>query len=148
MTDASVDGIIATGRRYIPNDSWLGRWFDRAMQVVDDADGNLWKAWDPLHKELWATYRAANPEAVSEAYALFRLTQGDFQEGVIAAANFGRDADTLAALVGAWSGALHGAKAIPPKWIEQVRRPSGRCIAWTANLDIADVAKQLTDLIH
>jgi len=124
MTDASVDGIIATGRRYIPNDSWLGRWFDRAMQVVDDADGNLWKAWDPLHKELWATYRAANPEAVSEAYALFRLTQGDFQEGVIAAANFGRDADTLAALVGAWSGARTRSLARPAK---NARRQCDEC---------------------
>jgi len=143
MTGSSVEEIVATGRQFIPNDSWLGRWFDRAMGIVDAAGGDLWKAWDPLHRELWTSYRASNAEALSQAYALFRLTRGDFVEGVIAAANFGRDADTLAALVGAWSGTLHGASAIPPAWVEKTRRPSGRCLRFTAGLDIGEVALAL-----
>ncbi len=147
MTGNPVEEIVATGRRYIPDDSWLGRWFDRAMAIVDNNGGDLWKAWDPLHRELWTPYRAANAEALSEAYALFRLTRGDFVEGVIAAANFGRDADTLAALVGAWSGALHGTSGIPPAWVQRARRPSGRCLRFAAELDIADVAQALAALM-
>jgi len=147
MAGATVDEIVAAGRRCIPDESWLGRWFDRAMAIVDQSDGDLWRAWDPLHKELWASYRAANAEALSEAYALFRLTDGRFVDGIIASGNFGRDADTLCALVGAWAGALHGTRAIPPDWIEKTRRPAGRCMPFTASLDIVEVAHQLADLV-
>ncbi len=63
-------------------------------------------------------------------------------------ANFGRDADTLAAIVGALSGAMQGAGAIPPQWIEIARRPSGRCLRFTASLDIADVARDLAKLVR
>jgi ADP-ribosylglycohydrolase len=43
-------------------------------------------------------------------------------KGVIAAANLGRDADTLAALIGTLAGARHGASANPAGWIEKTRR--------------------------
>jgi ADP-ribosylglycohydrolase len=148
MTGASVDEILATARGCIPGDSWLGRWFDRAMAIVDASGGNLNRAWMPLHDGLWTQYRASSAEALSEAFALFRLTQGDFEEGVISAANFGRDSDTLAALVGALAGAMHGAGAIPPDWIERTRRPAGRCLSFTASLDIEAVARDLVQLIQ
>jgi ADP-ribosylglycohydrolase len=147
MAGASVDEIVGTARSFIPDDSWLGRWFDRAMCIVDHSGGDLKAAWIPLHDELWTQYRASNAEAISEAFALFRLSGDNFAEGVINAANFGRDADTLAALVGALSGAMHGAQAIPAEWIEIARRPAGRCLRFTAGLDIADVARDLAKLV-
>jgi ADP-ribosylglycohydrolase len=148
MAGASVAEVVATGRQYIPSDSWLGRWFDRAMSIVEASCGDLDKAWHPLHDGLWTQYRASVAEALAEVYAIFRLTDGNFVEGVIAAANFGRDADTLAALVGALSGAMHGAGPIPPAWIEKTRRPAGRCLRFSSDLDIAAVAQQLVHLIH
>jgi ADP-ribosylglycohydrolase len=148
MTGASVNEIIETARSFIPEDAWLGRWFDRAMCIVDRCEGDLHKAWIPLHDELWTQYRASSAEALSEAFAIFRLTKGAFVEGVITAANFGRDADTLAAVVGALSGALHGAQAIPPGWIEKVRRPAGRCLSFSTSLDIEDIATKLAQLAY
>ncbi len=100
MVGATVDEVVTTGRRYIPDDSWLGRSFDRAMAIVDKAR-DVWEAWDPLHQQLWTGYRANNAEAISEVYALYRLTRGDFVDGIIYGGNFGRDADTIAALLGA-----------------------------------------------
>jgi len=117
------------------------------MCIVEDNRGDLLKAWLPLHDELWTQYRASSAEALSEAFALFRLSGGDFVEGVINAANFGRDADTLAAIVGALSGAMGGTAVIPPEWIEIVRRPAGRCLRFAASLDIADVAGDLAKLV-
>jgi ADP-ribosylglycohydrolase len=75
------------------------------------------------------------------------LTKGDFIDGIIYAGNFGRDADTLAALVGALAGAKNGAGVIPADWIEKTRRPTGRCLTFAADLDIADVARELAMLI-
>jgi ADP-ribosylglycohydrolase len=67
--------------------------------------------------------------------------------GIIYGGNFGRDADTLAALVGALSGAKHGVKSIPEDWIEKTRRPTGRCLTFTAQLDIADIARELVESV-
>ena len=147
MVDGTVEEIVEAGLRFIPKDSWLGRWMAKAMAIVDEA-GALERAWDALHRDLWTFIRCSNAEALSQTYALFRLTGGDFVDGVIYAGNFGRDADTLAALVGALSGAKHGAKAIPAEWIEKTRCPTGRCLSFTAELDIADVARELASLIE
>ncbi len=147
MTGASPEQITATARRFIPDDSWLGRWFDRAMAIVDQADGDLWKAWSPLHLQLRAEYRASCAEAIPATFALFRLTSGEFVNGVLAAANFGRDSDTLAAIVGALAGAKNGLSAIPEEWIQKVRHPTGRCLKFTSSLDIPEVAKDLAQLV-
>lgn len=146
MVGGSVEEVIRAGMACIPEDSWLGRWVMRGLTICQDA-GDLERAWDRLHDELWTVVRCSNAEALAETYALFKLTGGDFKKGLIAAANFGRDADTLAALVGALAGARHGASAIPEAWIEKTRRPAGTCLPFAADLDIVKVAEDLAALI-
>ena len=63
------------------------------------------------------------------------------------AGNFGRDADTICAVVGALSGTLHGERVIPDAWIEKVRHPAGVCLKFAAAIDIRDLAKKLVELI-
>lgn len=147
MKGVDTNQIVSTARQFIPDNSWLGRWFDIAMDIVNQANGDLWKAWSPLHIQLRAEYRASSAEAISEAFALFKLTGGNFVEGVLAASNFGRDSDTLAAIVGALAGAKNGIEPIPDDWIQKVRKPTGRCLKFTSNLDIQEVAKDLAKLI-
>ena len=97
---------------------------------------------------IWAAQAvAASAEAIPQAYALFRLTNGDFRRGLFWGANFGRDADTIGSVVGALSGAKHGLKAIPPDWIEKVRKPSGVCLEFAAREDISAIADELANLI-
>jgi ADP-ribosyl-[dinitrogen reductase] hydrolase len=45
---------------------------------------------------------------------------GDFKDAVLLAANLGEDADTTGAITGQLAGALHGADALPPAWVDQV----------------------------
>ncbi len=59
-------------------------------------------------------------EIVSKGLAVFAITQGDPREAVLAAVNFGRDTDCLAAVAGGLAGALSGPAALPPEWIDQV----------------------------
>ncbi len=146
MVDGSVEEIIAAGVACMPADSWLGRWMARGQAICEEA-GDLDCAWHRLHDDLWTAVRCSNPEALAQAYALFRLTEGDFVKGVVAAANFGRDADTLAALVGALAGARHGVSAVPDGWIDKTRRPSGQCLPFTATLDVVEIAGKLAELI-
>ena len=57
-----------------------------------------------LHEELKTYHIDAGPEAVSLAYAVFKLAKGEPRECVIGGANVGRDADTIAAMAGAMGG--------------------------------------------
>lgn len=133
--------------RQIPADSWLGRAMGRAMSICDQ-EGSIENAWERLHTELWTPVHSVSPEAIPQIYALFRLTGGDFRQGMFWGGNFGRDADTIGAVIGALSGAQHGVSMIPEGWIEMVRRPSGVCLKFAAQEDIVTLAETLAKLIR
>jgi ADP-ribosylglycohydrolase len=65
-------------------------------------------------------------EIVAKGLAVFAISRGDPKKAIIAAVNFGRDTDCLAAVAGGLSGALSGARAIPREWIRQVDRATKR----------------------
>lgn len=146
MVDAPLDAIIDVGMAQIPADSWLGRAMRRALDIAANAP-SLAEAWEPLHREFWTPVHSAAAEAVPQIYALLRLTGGDFRQAMYWGCNFGRDADTIGAVLGAITGARQGVGVIPPPWIERAARPGGVCLRFTADLYIPDVAAQLADLI-
>ncbi len=59
-------------------------------------------------------------ECVPTSVGIFLIFRHDLEEAVCAAARGGGDTDTAACIVGALSGAYHGAKRIPKRWMEQV----------------------------
>jgi ADP-ribosylglycohydrolase len=147
MVDGTVEEIIQAGIDQIPADSWLGRTMQRAMQICDQC-GSIERAWEALHTELWTPVHSTSAEAIPQIYALFRLTGGDFFQGMFWGGNFGRDADTIGAVLGAFSGAKHGFSVIPEEWMERVRRPSGVCLRFAAQEDVVLVAQALAKLIR
>jgi ADP-ribosylglycohydrolase len=146
MVDGTPDEILAAARRPIPDDSWLGRALARADCICAEA-GTVEAAWGRLHDDLWTPVHSVSPEAIPQALAIFRLTQGDFQRGMFWACNFGRDADTIGAVVGALTGARHGTAVIPADWVERVRRPAGVCLRFAAQEDVVALAEHLSELI-
>lgn len=145
MGGGSVDEVIEAGMRKIPQDSWLNYTMSKMMEICSQA-GTIQNAWEALHSELWTPSHAAAAEAIPQIYAVFRLTSGDFRQGMFWACNFGRDADTIGAVVGAFSGAMHGIQAIPVEWVQRVRRPSGVCLKFAAQEDLIEIASQLAEL--
>src|SRR5262249_59386733 len=59
-------------------------------------------------------------ETVPATLALFRLAGGDPEQVIRYGANFGRDADTIATMVGGLAGALRGVSGIPAEWVARV----------------------------
>lgn len=145
MAGGTTEEIIAAGIVQIPEDCWLGRAMARSMRICDEAQ-TIEKAWEAIHVELWTPEHAASCEAIPQIYAVFRLTDGDFQQGMFWGGNFGRDADTIAAVIGALCGAKHGVDVIPTEWIAKVRQPAGVCLKFSAEKDVVQLAQQLTDL--
>lgn len=146
MCSNSVAEIIDAGLARIPKDSWLNRAMTRAMDICEQ-HGTIEGAWEELHTALWTPVHSTCAEALPQAYGIFKLTEGDFRKGMFWAGNFGRDADTIGAVVGALSGALHGESAIPEAWAEKARYPAGVCLKFSAAIDIRDMAEKLADLI-
>ena len=61
-------------------------------------------------------------ETVPLSLAFFLLGEGDLERSVVSAANFGRDADTTASMVGALASAWKGADGIRSDWVETALR--------------------------
>jgi len=144
LTGAEIDEVIAAGRKFIPEDSWLGRRMVQAMDLVDSID-DQYELYDRLHTDLWAPRHSVSPEAIPQIYALYRMSKGNFRKGFILAANFGRDADTVTALVLALCAAGEGLSVIPDEWVEQVRHPAGVCLSFAKDEDMYDLGLQLVE---
>ena len=148
MADASFEEIFEAALRCAPEGSWMRLKLQEAYDIVDEAHRDMMNAWMPLHDRLFCSYRAATPEAIAEAFGCLRLAHGDFKSGMLLAANFGRDADTIGAVVGCILGARYGASAIPPHWLEHTRYPTGTCLQFTKGVDLFDKAEKLAELVR
>ena len=146
MAGASVDEIYETAINVTPKDSWMRFTLTKALNIIEEKK-TLEDAWKSLHDALWTEYKSVAPEAIASALAILKLTNGDFKRGIIYSGNFGRDADTISAIVGAISGAMNGMKSIPPKWVDKVKITTGICLPFTKGMDLVDVASQLSELV-
>jgi ADP-ribosylglycohydrolase len=139
---ASVQEVTEIGRSLIPGDSWLGRRMDAMLSLLSRLQDPA-ELYEALHAQFWTPRHSAAPEALPQVYALYNLADGDFRKAFILSANFGRDADTICALTLALTAAGTGTAPIPRKWIDQVRKPAGVCLPFTAEEDLVDLAERL-----
>lgn len=147
MVDATMEEIFDAIMKVIPEESWFHHAMNRAFEIVDNANGSILDVWMPLHDELYTSSWATTAEALPSAFACLRMRSETFREGVVLAANFARDADTIGAVAGAILGAKYGASSIPAHWVEKTRYPTGTCLQFTNGLDIKQMAGELAKLI-
>ncbi|NGQ95859.1 crystallin J1 [Brevibacillus sp. SYP-B805] len=147
---SSWDEVVQAGLRYIPHDSWTYRLIERAI-LLADACTSLQEAARRLHDEIsvhqyyWVD---VGPEAVALAYGAIVAGKGNYRDSVVCAVNCGRDADTIAAIAGAITGAYQGIAGIPESWISRINPVRGKCIVPLAGTDIKSVAEELVAKIH
>ena len=71
-------------------------------------------------------------EVLSLTLAIFKITNANYRECLIAAANLGRDSDTIANLTGSLCGALYGEEVIPEEWVKKIDKKSAQIFHRTA----------------
>lgn len=150
MIDSSLDKIIQAALDVIPKNSWTYSSIIRSVQIGNYAS-DVWNALKPLHQSLVCSYYFwpdLAPEAVGIAFGLIAAARGKFEDAVLGAVNIGRDTDTIAAIVGAICGALHGINAIPEPWINRISISRGICINTVKNMNIINVADDLSLLAY
>lgn len=136
----------ATGaaRREIADDSWTGRKWDLAEQVLADA-GSAFAAVPQWHDEVSNreySYGNVVAETLPLAFMVARESRS-LAEGLGLAALLPKAADTLPAMVGALLGAAGGTVAIDARWTSAVGELRGICVPSTRGTRLADVATRL-----
>jgi len=145
MTGAEADDLSTTALKVIPEDSWTARAIKKGVAIANES-ADVWTALEPLSQNLVCHYyhwADIAPEAVSLAFGILTAARGDFTESVLGAINIGRDADTIAAIVGAITGARSGIEAIPQQWCTRITKAKGICIKTVAGMDIQYTADEL-----
>ncbi|MBI4286306.1 MAG: ADP-ribosylglycohydrolase family protein, partial [Chloroflexi bacterium] len=133
--EAAVEPVLEAATAYLDRQSELIPYIERALELArrsqsyEDFRASFYEqcllSWPQtdfsgnLPRE--GFYDTAEPrETVPTALALFYLASGDYRQSVLYAANFGRDSDTIGAIVGAISGAYQGVDAVPVEWLRKV----------------------------
>ena len=147
MVDGTIEEILDAALASIPEESWLYYNLTKAYELLESKNGSLLEAWMELHDLLWTSAWATTAEAIPSAFVCLKAVNKDFRTGVTLAGNFGRDADTIGAVVGTILGAKYGAGGITVAWIEKTRYPSGTCLNFTKGIDIRAYAEELTDIL-
>jgi ADP-ribosylglycohydrolase len=89
--------------------------------------------------------RASRIHSIEElplALGCLVATGGDYRQAVLAAANYGRDSDSIATMAGALIGALHGVEVIPLEWRDTVSTNS-RLDLSASGITMAGVAQDI-----
>ncbi|WP_425231055.1 ADP-ribosylglycohydrolase family protein [Sphingomonas sp.] len=102
----------------------------------------------------WDQDRTVSPtsrEVLPIVAGLFALCDGDPRQCIVAGASFGRDADTIATVLGGLSGALRGAGVIPADWVadsEAANRGFFEEVGDAGPPDFHATAVALYDVLH
>ncbi len=92
----------------------------------------------------WTPSRTHCIEELPIALALLLVCQDAFESVVIAAANYGRDCDSIAGMAGAIAGGLHGVHALPTHWVRQVDEANRMNLAQLAD-ELMPVIRKVTE---
>ena len=96
---------------------------DKALEMAEKC-GNYEDFREEYYKTSLKAVLADSRETIPATFALLFLSEGDPRRAITWAANFGRDADTIACMLGSIVGALHGSSGIPTEWVEKATKAS------------------------
>lgn len=116
-------GPLETGAQYeprVPTDDFRGSLCDFLSQRLSSALAEGWTV--RRVSDTWYS-GAYLLETVPTALATLALHAPSPEEAIVRAVNDAYDNDTVAAIVGATVGALHGASALPTRWLDTSRLP-------------------------
>nr|WP_229832798.1 ADP-ribosylglycohydrolase family protein [Streptomyces purpureus] len=142
---AGVDDAVEAALDQLPPATEIGRNAQHAVKTARTAS-SAFELVPLLEHEIVDhvySYGIAAAETVPVALALATVARGQVAAALPAAACLSRVADSAPALVGALTGALGGADAIPATWREACRTLAGCALPRLAGTDLVELAERL-----
>jgi ADP-ribosylglycohydrolase len=113
------------------DDGWYGDY--AGINLVDEIKGaleytegcrdyrDMREAFDHHYSGIGMPYNISYAnEIVTKGVCVFKMTNANLKDAIIAASNLGRDTDCVAAVAGGLAGSLDGTRNLPPEWAAQV----------------------------
>lgn len=118
-TKAAIEAVVGAARRH---DTWSEAMADlRAAITPYDTVGPNYR--EPV-LDARIPSRTKSIEELPVALGFVVVTGGDYRESVLGGVNYGRDADSIATMAGAVTGALGGVQVVPQEWLDPVSEAS------------------------
>jgi ADP-ribosylglycohydrolase len=148
---ASVDSVVEVALAVAPSTRLVSarpRRVDNLREAILEAVHVGRRYDDPLALRTEAYEKLALPECLlgepqellALTFAVFVAARGDTRLALIGGANMGRDADTLAGILGLLCGALNGIVSLPPAWLDGFQRLPGASALMAAAAGMAKLA--------
>jgi ADP-ribosylglycohydrolase len=132
VVEAVLVPLLTTARRKVPDA------VNEARKIGD------WKALRPVYQNRFQSGHMSDAlEVLCGAMALFVLADGDPEQALLTAVNFGRDCDCRAYIAGGLAGAMRGVATLRPAWIETVERQLADDPHTVSQRSLADTAEGL-----
>jgi ADP-ribosylglycohydrolase len=148
LAGAPLEAVLEGALSAVPADSWCFR-STKACVAVARESSDVWSALPALltaaalRRYYWTDI---GPEAVGLAFGLVAASNGDPESAILGGVNIGRDADTIAAIAGAVTGAMAGEARLPVEWVRRIGPARGTCIAAVRGMSIRETALALAGL--
>jgi ADP-ribosylglycohydrolase len=145
LSGADTADAVGVGVGRIPADSWLGRQMKRALDLAVSATTPLDLVADLNDQVANASYSFGTvaPETLASAFAIVQATGGDPTVALPLAGMIAKQSDSMPAMVGALTGALSGADALPQRWRDKLDVLRGHCLPHLAGTSLTAVADDL-----
>jgi ADP-ribosylglycohydrolase len=112
---ATINSIIEESKKYV--DENVGQVIDECLDIAKEVPDML-----EVRELYWRRFGGRVPtdslEVAGESYAMLWITKGSPKQSMIGGSSLGRDADCVASIAGAISGAYKGVDDIPRDWID------------------------------
>ena len=143
-TDATEEAVRA-GTARIPRDTWLSRQMTNALDLAASAATPLDLVADLNDRVANASYAFGTvaPETLASAFAIVAATGGDPTVALPLAGMIAKQSDSMPAMVGALTGAVHGAEALPKRWRDKLDVLRGHCLPHLAGASLTAIADDL-----
>lgn len=145
LAGADVDEVIRAGAELIPPSTWLARQMTQALDLAATSATPLDLVADLNDEVANASYSFGTvaPETLASAFAIVLACGGDPVTALPLACMVAKQSDSMPAMVGALTGALAGADALPRRWREKVDRVRGHCLPHLADTSLVALADDL-----
>ena len=154
---ATVESVVRTAREFadyrgaqdqvFSSYDRVARELDRALELAERSQsvGAVREEFSQIYTGgSYIVYGGSQAnEVVAKGIAIFAFTRGNPKDAILAAVNFGRDTDCLAAVAGGLAGTLSGTDPLPPAWLKQVDEATQQDPYTNCRRTIADTAEGL-----
>lgn len=142
---ADTGDAVRAGVARIPQDSWLSRQMTSALDLAEAAPTPMDLVADLNDQVANASYSFGTvaPETLASAFAIVLATGGYPTVALPLAGMIAKQCDSMPAMVGALTGALSGADALPQRWRDKLDLLRGHCLPHLAGTSLTAIADDL-----